>query len=125
MLYRAIDSPPFYFLNLVGYGFLVSVRKNHAEKYIKNTIIWTLLTLHLLALNKGLIKSIAAPVVPIHDAKNVPNPKSIKFNFGVPTKLPFKQIPPDTVNKANNKKMKGIYSNVNVCSKTSNTTLKL
>ncbi len=58
----------------------------------------------------GLISNIAAPVVPIQEASTVPLIKKNKLSFGVPTKLPHKTIPPEIVNKASNKTIKGMYS---------------
>ena len=81
-----------------------------ATKNIKKTMIWVLFFLHLLARIKGLISNIAAPVVPIHEANKVPINRKNKFNFGVPTKFPLKTIPPEIVNKANKRTIKGIYS---------------
>ena len=77
---------------------------------MKNIMICVLAFLLILALIKGLINNIAAPVVPIHDANDVPISNNIKLNFGVPIKSPLIKIPPDIVNRANNKTIKGIYS---------------
>ena len=81
-----------------------------ATRNIKKTIVCTLYLRHLFALIIGRIKRMEAPVVPIHDAKAVPNKIKQEFNFGVPTKFPFICIPPDIVNKENNKIIKGKYS---------------
>ena len=64
----------------------------------------------MLARIRGLINNIAAPVVPIHDANEVPIKSKIKLNFGVPTKFPLTKIPPDIVKRANNNTINGIYS---------------
>ena len=53
----------------------------------------------------------AAPVVPIQLASAVPMKIIPVFNIGVPTNEPFKQTPPDIVNKANKSMIKGTYSN--------------
>ena len=68
-----------------------------ATKNIKNTTVCTLFFLHLFALNKGLINSIAAPVVPIQDANIVPINISNVFPLGVPDNLPLIRMPPDMV----------------------------
>ena len=51
--------------------------------------------------------------MPIHEANKVPTNKNNKLSPGVPTKLPLKTIPPEIVNKANKRTIKGIYSNNN------------
>ena len=57
----------------------------------------------------------AAPVVPIQDAKNVPTSKISVFIKGVPTNVPLSLIPPEIVYKANNNIIKGKYSNKKHC----------
>ena len=57
-------------------------------KKIKNTTTCTLCFLSLFALRSGLIKSIAAPVVPIQLAKTVPSKMIPELTIGVPTKEP-------------------------------------
>ena len=59
-----------------------------ATKKIKNTTTCTLCFLSLFALRRGLIKSIAAPVVPIQLAKTVPRKMIPELTIGVPTKEP-------------------------------------
>ena len=76
-------------------------------KNIKNTIKWTLFFLHELARINGLIRSIEAPVVPIIDARIVPINIIDRFKVGDPFKLPVISIPPETVNKANNRTING------------------
>ena len=83
-----------------------------ATKNIKNIIICVLLFLHIFALIKGLINNIAAPVVPIQEANNVPIRINTELNLGVPTKLPLKTIPPEIVNSAKSKTINGIYSSI-------------
>ena len=73
-------------------------------------IIWVLFFLHLFALICGLIRSIAAPVVPIQEAKIVPIDNNKRFILGVPIIVPLKHIPPATVNNDNKRIIKGIYS---------------
>ena len=85
-----------------------------ATRNMKNIIMCTLLALHLFALSSGLIRSIAAPVVPIHEANSVPIDNKIRLRIGVPTRFPFRHIPPETVKRASNKRINGIYSNVRV-----------
>ena len=82
-----------------------------ATKKIKNTTICTLCFLSLFALRSGLIRSIAAPVVPIQLAKTVPRKMIPAFTIGVPTKEPVNCTPPEIVNKAKSKIINGIYSN--------------
>jgi len=57
----------------------------------------------------------AAPVVPIQDARAVPMNKISVFTLGVPAKYPFKRIPPEIVKRANNNIIKGIYSKRKTC----------
>ena len=86
-----------------------------ATKNIKNTMIWTFFFLNVFALIRGRIKSIAAPVVPIQLAKTVPMKIIPVFNKGVPTNDPFKQTPPEIVNKDSNNMIKGTYSSKPTC----------
>ena len=51
----------------------------------------------LFAFISGLIKSIAAPVVPIHDANRVPIKINVVLHIGVPESFPLIRIPPDIV----------------------------
>ena len=51
----------------------------------------------------GRIRSIDAPVVPIHEAKTVPKVKIPVFIKGVALKLLSTYTPPEIVNKASNK----------------------
>jgi hypothetical protein len=44
------------------------------------------------------MSSMAAPVVPVQDAKAVPMIIIMVFTLGVPTKLPLSNIPPEIVN---------------------------
>lgn len=82
-----------------------------ATKKIKNTITCTLCFRHILARINGRISSIAAPVVPIQLARIVPIKIIPVFTIGLPTNFPVNRIPPEIVNKANNKIMNGMYSN--------------
>ena len=82
-----------------------------ATKKIKNTNIWTFFLRHLLALINGLINNIDAPVVPIHEAIAVPISKNIVLSLGEPTNEPLNLIPPEIVNNAKSKIIKGMYSN--------------
>ena len=59
-----------------------------ATKKIKNTTMCTLCFRSLLALSRGLIKSMAAPVVPIQLANNVPTNIIAVLIMGVPTSDP-------------------------------------
>ena len=86
-----------------------------ATKNIKNTIIWTFFSLKAFALMRGRIKSIAAPVVPIQLAKTVPMKIITVFSKGVPTNDPFKQTPPEIVNRDSNSIIKGTYSSKPTC----------
>ena len=62
----------------------------------------------LLVSIKGRISSIAAPVVPIIDAKRYPIPKNVVFTIGFAAMLPAMRIPPVTTNKEPSKIMKGM-----------------
>ena len=68
-----------------------------------------------IALIKGLISSIAAPVVPIQLAKKVPIKIIARFTIGVPTRAPVSLTPPDIVNKAKRRMINGTYSNKPTC----------
>ena len=78
-----------------------------ATRKIKNTTIKVLFFLYALALKKGLIMSIAAPVVPIQEAKMVPMSSMMTFTMGVPTKDPRSKIPPETVYRDHSKMING------------------
>ena len=66
--------------------------------------------LSLLALRRGLISNIAAPVVPIQLANNVPTRIIALLIIGVPTNEPVNCTPPEIVNKARRRIMNGMYS---------------
>jgi len=57
-----------------------------ATRKMKIIMVWTLFLRFLFDRIIGRISNIAAPVVPIHDAKTVPMNKIIVFTFGVPAK---------------------------------------
>ena len=61
----------------------------------------------LLALRKGRINSMAAPVVPIHDARTVPISNMTTLIIGVPVSVPRNKIPPDTVYSDQSRIIKG------------------
>ena len=86
-----------------------------ATRKIKNTTICTLFFLKAFALMRGLIKSIAAPVVPIQLASTVPMNIIQVFKIGVPTKDPFRHTPPEIVKRASRRIMKGTYSSKPTC----------
>ena len=64
----------------------------------------------------------AAPVVPIQLAKKVPIKIIDKLTIGVPTNVPVSLTPPEMVNKANNKIIKGTYSSSPTCNNSYNVT---
>ena len=74
---------------------------------MKKTTTWTLCFRQALARNNGRISNIAAPVVPIQLAKDVPIAMIIVLTAGDPRSEPFKQIPPAAVNKADSKTING------------------
>ena len=76
-------------------------------KKIKNTTKCTLFFRHELALIRGRIKSIDAPVVPIMEASPVPIISNTLLSLGLPFKSPLIKIPPDTVNNANSSIING------------------
>ena len=86
-----------------------------ATRKIKKTITWTLFFLSLFARISGLISSMAAPVVPIQLANTVPINISSVFKTGVPTREPFKRTPPEIVNSASKRMIKGTYSSNPTC----------
>ena len=49
----------------------------------------------------------AAPVVPIHEASNVPMMSIVTFKIGVPRNRPRNKIPPETVYKDHSRIIKG------------------
>ena len=55
----------------------------------------------------GLINNMAAPVVPIMLARQVPRAKIPVFKVGEPLKVPFTHIPPAAVNRVASRMMKG------------------
>tara|TARA_Y100000590_G_scaffold446165_1_gene579464 strand:- start:842 stop:1261 length:420 start_codon:yes stop_codon:yes gene_type:complete len=86
-----------------------------ATKKIKKIIIWVLFFLHRFDLIRGLIKSIADPVVPMNDARDVPISKIDVFVVGLPAKLPEILIPPEIIYRAVNRAIKGTNSPRKVC----------
>lgn len=86
-----------------------------ATKKIKKTTMCTFLFRHSLALKSGLINSMAAPVVPIQLASRVPSTKNPVFTIGEPIIVPFTLTPPEIVNNANKRIIKGKYSNKYTC----------
>ena len=84
-------------------------------KNIKNTIKCILFFLDTLALIRGLINNIEAPVVPINDAKIVPVNIIMVFTKGVPAKKPCNLIPPEIVKSEKRRIIKGIYSRTITC----------
>jgi hypothetical protein len=61
----------------------------------------------LLALRKGRIISIAAPVVPIQEARAVPMASMMTLITGVPVREPRSRIPPEMVYSDHRRMMKG------------------
>ena len=82
-----------------------------ATRKIKKTIVCTLYCRFALARMSGLINNMAAPVVPIQLAKNVPTNMITKLVTGLPTSVPVNRTPPEIVNNANKRIMNGRYSN--------------
>ncbi len=68
-----------------------------------------------LARSSGRISSIAAPVVPITLARQVPSARIPVFSFGVPCRLPCTQMPPATIYSAPISTMNGMYSASSAC----------
>ena len=77
---------------------------------MKKTKTWVLCRRSPLARISGRISSMAAPVVPSRLAASVPRPSRARLVAGVPTRLPAMRMPPDTVNSATSRMMKGRYS---------------
>jgi hypothetical protein len=73
-------------------------------KKIKMCVLYFLFSF---ALRSGLIKSIAEPVVPINEERKVPIKSKIVLNIGVPTRVPLKYIPPETVKSPHKSIKKG------------------
>ena len=57
--------------------------------------------------NTKRISSMAAPVVPINEAKSQPMPRMMVLVIGFATRSPLMQMPPVVTNSAINSKMKG------------------
>ncbi len=51
--------------------------------------------------------SMAAPVVPIHEARNVPTTSTSRLALGVPRRSPSSTMPPAMVNSAQSSTMNG------------------
>lgn len=64
--------------------------------------------LSLFARRTGLIITMAAPVVPTHDAKAVPMSSMMEFTSGVPFSVPVTTIPPEIVKRAHRRMMNGM-----------------
>ena len=77
---------------------------------IKNTTTWATCLRLSLALIRGRIMSMEAPVVPMKLAKNAPMARMAVLRPGLPCKLPRIKIPPETVYKAVKRTMNGMYS---------------
>ena len=88
-----------------------------ATRKIKKTITCTLCLRSLFARINGRINSIAAPVVPIQDAKTVPIKIRRVLTCGVPDNRPFIRIPPEIVYRARIRMINGKYSNSSTCKK--------
>jgi len=70
--------------------------------------VCTLCARRALARITGRINSIAAPVVPTHEAMTVPMSRKTVLSPGVPLKEPRIRIPPATVNSAQSRMMNGM-----------------
>ena len=79
-----------------------------ATRKMKNTMVCTLWARRALARITGRISSMAAPVVPTHDAMRVPISRNTVFSPGVPLKEPRIRMPPATVNRAQSRMMNGM-----------------
>ncbi len=70
---------------------------------IKNNIVWTLNVLCLFVWITGRISNIAAPVVPIMEARTAPIPRNNVLTLGFAAISPVNKIPPVIVNNAPSK----------------------
>ena len=75
---------------------------------MKKTIGVDLVLRHALARRTGRMSSIAAPVVPTHEAMRGPDQQEHGFTPGVPLNEPRTKMPPDTVNNDHSRMMKGM-----------------
>ena len=100
--YAIILEDDTYLTNKI-YNYIHFINKN-----IKNTIVCTLCLRHALERKIGRIKSIDAPVVPIHEANKAPMNNMIVFTIGEPFKVPRTKMPPDIVKSAQSKIINGI-----------------
>ena len=74
--------------------------------------MWAINRLSLLVLKTGLIKSIAAPVVPKIFAMIPPSARKRVLFLGVASMSPLRKIPPEMTNKAASKMIKEKYSSM-------------
>jgi len=90
---RGVKSPP-----------MLDTRK------MKNMHKWTMCFLHLLILNRGLISTMLAPVVPIKLAKNAPIKSKSVLIFAAPFVPILITIPPEIIKREPSKIIKDTYS---------------
>ena len=81
-----------------------------ATRKMKKITTWTLCLRLSLALSSGRIISMAAPVVPIMEARTVPMASKMVLSLAEPCRLPHTRMPPEMVYKASSSKIKGMYS---------------
>jgi len=81
-----------------------------ATRKMKKTTVWTLWRRSRLARRRGRIVSMAAPVVPIQEARKAPQRRVAVFPPGVPRRVPRIRMPPETVKRAQRTSRKGAYS---------------
>lgn len=86
-----------------------------ATKKIKKITVCTAYCRWRLARSNGRIINIAAPVVPIIEAKTTPTANKITFDFGVLILSLLIRMPPETVNSVKSSNIKGIYSSIMAC----------
>jgi hypothetical protein len=91
---QANGAPRRYIINKGGSPSGVKSPPQFATIPIKNKIVWTLNSLSLFVWITGLIRSIAAPVVPINDASIAPIARKRVFMEGFASISPVRNIPP-------------------------------
>ena len=79
-----------------------------ATRKMKKTTMWALCARQMLARRTGRMSSIAAPVVPIQLARNVPIASMITLLRVEPLMVPATWMPPVTTNRPSSSTMKGM-----------------
>ena len=79
-----------------------------ATRKMKKQMMWAFFTRSRLARRTGRIITMAAPVVPTHEARTVPISSMTVLTAGVPRREPLSTMPPEIVNSPQSRMMKGM-----------------